>query len=241
MKPALDPHHYLWHHQSAKRQWLIALNITAVITCGLALDAKFGWLGQHLATAWTLLVWGGLYRIGSAEERRVLILCTIISGLGELVLSLIWGIYDYQFHNVPLFVPPGHALLMTLGLLFARKLPVAGAWLITILASVWACYAWIAGFDQFGVALGLIFLFCMAAGPAKMLYATMFVLALIMELYGTALDNWVWLAYAPGLNLKAANPPFSAGAFYGLLDLLVLAALMLWSKASPKAKVAAQI
>ena len=56
----------------------------------------------------------------------------------------------------------------------------------------------------------------------------MFVLALMMELYGTALGNWVWAAEAPGLGLTAANPPFSAGAFYCLLDLLVLLALKAW-------------
>jgi hypothetical protein len=29
----------------------------------------------------------------------------------------------------------------------------------------------------------------------------------------------------PGLGVGAANPPFAAGAFYALLDLLVLAAV----------------
>jgi hypothetical protein len=46
-----------------------------------------------------------------------------------------------------------------------------------------------------------------------------------MELYGTALGNWSWRTIAPGTSLTAANPPFSAGAFYCLLDFLVLAAL----------------
>jgi len=53
---------------------------------------------------------------------------------------------------------------------------------------------------------------------------------LTMELYGTALGNWSWQATVPWLKLSAANPPFSAGAFYGLLDLLVLAALTRWPK-----------
>jgi hypothetical protein len=59
----------------------------------------------------------------------------------------------------------------------------------------------------------------------------MVVLALTMELYGTALGNWRWAASAPGLGLSQFNPPFSAGAFYGVLDLIVLNALGLWRDA----------
>jgi hypothetical protein len=63
-----------------------------------------------------------------------------------------------------------------------------------------------------------------------MLYATMFVIALAMELYGTALGNWTWRSITPGLGITAANPPFSAGALYCLLDLLVLGAMKLLSR-----------
>ena len=52
----------------------------------------------------------------------MLVLCTLIAGFGEIILSLVWGLYDYQFSNLPLFVPPGHALLMTLGLITSRIL-----------------------------------------------------------------------------------------------------------------------
>ena len=76
-----------------------------------------------------------------------------------------------------------------------------------------------------------------------MLYATMFVLALAMELYGTALGNWTWVPTTPGLGITAANPPFSAGALYCLLDLLVLGAIRLWAShnttAAPSASSAA--
>jgi hypothetical protein len=117
---------------------------------------------------------------------------------------------------------------MTLGLLASRYVSLRAAWTIAALASAWAVYAWVAGFDRFGVALHGVFIICMFTGRAKSLYATMYVLALTMELYGTALGNWSWRATAPWLELSAANPPFSAGAFYALLDLLVLAALKAW-------------
>lgn len=221
------------------RLWLrsptsAALHIVLVITAGLALDAVFGWPGQYVAIAWTLCVWAWLYRIGGTEERRVLILCTAIAGFGEVILSLVWRLYDYQFANVPLFVPPGHALLMTLGLMLSHEFAKhkAGRGFQTILpwgAAIYAGFAWANGFDQFGAALFVVFAVCMIFSQAKMLYCTMFVIALIMELYGTALGNWSWVAMTPGLGISAANPPFSAGALYCLLDLLVLGALRIWA------------
>jgi hypothetical protein len=202
------------------------LHIVAVITGGLALDIVLGWPGQHLATLWACAVWVWLYRAGGPAERHSLLLCMLIAGAGEVVLSLVWGLYDYQFANLPLFVPPGHALLMTLGVLVAARLPVRATVLAVMLpGALYALYAWGADVDRLGAALFLVFAGCLAWGRDRALYSVMFALALAMELYGTALGNWTWRLVVPGLGISAANPPFAAGAFYALLDLLVLAAV----------------
>lgn len=221
----------LWSHVPPRTRTWMAFHIVAVITTGLWLDARLGWTGQHLATLWAVAVWAGLYRLGRREERMVLVLATVISGLGEVFLSLVWGVYDYQFHNVPLFVPPGHALLMTLGILVtaqfapnpARARRVVG--LVTAAGLAWGAYVWWGDIDRFGVVLFGLYAVCLWLGIARTLYAVMFVLALVMELYGTALGNWVWTATAPWVNLSAMNPPYSAGAFYCALDLIVLAVM----------------
>lgn len=236
----LLPHLRLW--ESAPK-WA-ALHIVAVIVCGLALDAALGWPGQYAAIFWTICVWGWLYKSSGAEERRVLVLCTLIAGFGEVILSLVWGLYDYQFLNLPLFVPPGHALLMTLGLITSRILlkHKAGRDFQAIFpwcAFIYAGFAWGMHFDQFGAVLFGVFGICMIFSRARMLYATMFVLALAMELYGTALGNWTWVPTTPGLGLTAANPPFSAGALYCLLDLMVLGAIKLWPPKQANVKPAA--
>ena len=235
-----DPHllhERLWRQAPKWVPWHILL----VIGGGLALDAAYGWPGQIAAIIWTLFVWGALFKVGSKDERRVLVLCTAVSGFGEVILSLVWGLYDYQFANVPLFVPPGHALLMTLGLISSQKMlnHKAGRAFQAIFpwgAFIYAGFAWTLGFDQFGALLFGVFGVCMLFSRARMLYVTMFVLALIMELYGTALGNWVWVSTTPGLGVTSANPPFSAGALYCLLDLLVLGAMKLLSPAAALTK-----
>ncbi len=214
-----------WTHISPRTSRWLMLHIVAVISIGLWLDIRFGWLGQHLATIWTIAVWAWLYRLGDRDERHILIIATVVSGIGEVFLSLIWGLYDYQFHNVPLFVPPGHALLMTLGLLVSRHIKPPAVMAITLLAAGWGAYVLAIDADRFGSLLFSMYAACIVfarTSASRALYATMFVQALVMELYGTALGNWFWHSPAPWVQLSAANPPFSAGAFYCVLDLLVL-------------------
>jgi len=53
------------------------------------------------------------------------------------------------------------------------------------------------------------------------LYASTFVLALALELYGTWLGNWTWAREVPFIALVTTNPPGLASAFYAVLDALV--------------------
>ena len=53
------------------------------------------------------------------------------------------------------------------------------------------------------------------------MYVTMAWLALLMELWGTYLENWTWADDVPWTGLTAWNPPLLVGAFYCLGDLLV--------------------
>lgn len=201
--------------------------IVAVLAGGLALDAGLGWPGQIAANIWVIAVFCWLWRRGASGDRRLLLFCAVIAGTGEVILSLAWGLYDYQFHNIPLFVPPGHALLMTLGLLIARRVPAWTVWLVPAVALPMVAVGWWQGWDTSGPILFGLFLACVAGGEARRLYATMFVLALLLELYGTWLGNWVWRPVVPGMSLTTTNPPACSGVFYCLLDLLVLGAMRL--------------
>lgn len=201
------------------------------------MDAAFGWPGQCAAIAWTTWIWGWLYVRGGKEERHALILCTLVAGMGEVVLSLVFGLYAYRFANIPLFVPPGHALLMTLGLIVSRRLVAPNGrrvfqpllrW-VPWVGLGYAVYAWRGASDQLGAALFGLFALCMVSKPERTLYTTMMVLALAMELYGTALGSWTWEGTVPQLGITSANPPFAAGAFYCVLDLLVLVGQGRWS------------
>jgi hypothetical protein len=195
--------------------------IVATIVVGLLLDQHWAG-GQWAVSAFTWLLLVVLWRHAAPERRPSLAACLVIATLGEVFLSLVWGLYEYRLSNIPLFVPPGHVMLFFLGMSIAERLPErSAAWVAALAAPLVAILAW-TGRDTLGPLLYAFFLLCLWISPSRRLYATMFVLSLAMELYGTWLGNWTWNANVPWLGLTASNPPLAAGAFYCVLDLLVV-------------------
>lgn len=196
--------------------------IVATITLGLALDQFWPGPGQHAATAIAWAVFVALWSRTAPGERPALFACLAFATAGEVFLSLVWGLYEYRLGNIPLFVPPGHVLLFYLGTRIAERIPEASvAWVAGLAGLLVAALAFV-GRDTLGPLLFAFFLACLWLSRSRRLYATMFVLSLAMELYGTWLGNWTWSARVPWLGLTADNPPLAAGAFYCVLDLLVV-------------------
>src|SRR6267378_2891778 len=106
-----------------KRVVLIVLTLAG----GLAADVWTDIAGQALVSVavWAVM----LYLLDRVEPalRCGLMACLMIATAGEIFLSLGWGLYAYRLGNVPLFVPPGHVLLLLLGLSLARRMPEAAA------------------------------------------------------------------------------------------------------------------
>lgn len=204
--------------------------LTLAIVVGLWVDQHFDWWGQ-LATnvaIWILYLWYVHHARGN--ERVSLLACLCYATAGELFCSLVWGLYEYRLHNVPMFVPPGHCLLFMLGTLCAPRLPRAMLWMVPAAAVLYAGSAAYLRLDTQGLLYVGLFLFCMVFGSNKRLYASMFVLSLALELYGTWLGNWRWAPIAPWTGLSSQNPPVCAGAFYCALDALVMLTLRRFTK-----------
>ena len=199
------------------------LLIVATLVGGLAADMYTNIVGQ---TVIGLIIWLTLFSLLSdvdRDTRFMLMACLVIATAGEIVLSLGWGLYTYRLDNVPLFVPPGHVLLLLLGLSLARAMPDGVALAIICGAGIYSLAAGAAGIDTLGVLLFGVLLTASVTMPRqRRLYASTFVLALALELLGTWLGNWSWARDVPGTPLVTTNPPLAAGAFYCALDALVV-------------------
>jgi hypothetical protein len=200
-----------------------AAGICGIIAAGLLLDQKFPFWGQIVTNVAVWLIFIAVLARVSRLQQASLVACVVYASLGEIFLSLVWGLYEYRLGNIPLFVPPGHALLFLLGTVLAPRLTDRLAWAVPLLAAPFVVLLGATGIDTFGAPLFALFLLCMVFGPAKKLYATMFLLSLAMEIYGTWLGNWTWSPQVAWLGATTLNPPLAAGAFYCVLDLLVTA------------------
>src|SRR5581483_1500169 len=188
---------------------------------GLPVDQYGGLAGQLALSVWTWGVFFLFLRGASPQRRAQYFACLAWSAAGELFLSLVWGLYSYRLGNVPLFVPPGHVLLLYLGLTAAPRLPRRVVAAVAIAAAAYATAAWAGRFDTMSVLLAALFLLCMASRENRSLYAAMFLLSTAAELYGTWVGNWAWHPNVPYLGLTSMNPPLAVGAFYCVLDLLI--------------------
>ena len=205
-----------------------AIIVIAFLVFGLAIDQHVPFWGQLLVSiaAWVLLLYW--ISVAQREQQIMLYACVVYATLGECFLSLVWGLYDYRLGNIPAFVPPGHALLLVLGLIITARTPDWVTWIVPGVAlPCVALLAWI-GVDTFGVLLFCLIVLCMVFNRSRKLYAVMFVLSLTMEIYGTWIGNWAWRVDVPWIGLTTTNPPIAAGAFYCMLDLLVMTTLRAW-------------
>ena len=119
--------------------------------------------------------------------------------VGEVTGSLIWGVYHYRLHNLPLFVPPAHGLVYLTGFSLAAGAAPPRAPLVAtaaVVAAGWGLLGLtvlprrdVAG--AIGVPLLLAFLW---RGRNRAIYAAVFLVVASLELYGTAIGTWRWAA-----------------------------------------------
>ncbi|TAN32557.1 hypothetical protein EPN29_07975 [bacterium] len=170
------------------------------------------------------------------EQRAQVWMCVVVATGFEIFGSLIWGVYRYRMHNLPLFVPPGHGLVYLFGLLFARTpvvlrhgrrvayaiLGAAGAWALaglTVLPLVSGRW------DLQGALCLPVFAWFVLRSPRWALFAGIFIATGALEIVGTSLGNWYWLPVAPWTHIPSGNPPSVIVGGYCVIDASVVLAL----------------
>ena len=181
-------------------------------------------LGLGVLT-WLVLL-AALSRV-SWERRAQTIAVVCFATIGEITGSLIWGVYHYRLHNLPLFVPPAHGIVYLTGLSVAAAFRGHARLLVVCAATL--AFGWgLAGLvvlpqrdvaGAVGVPLLLLFLW---RGRNRSIYAGVFLVVAALELYGTAIGTWQWSRTLPGLGVPDGNPPSGVASGYVWFDVMAL-------------------
>ena len=195
----------------------------AYLAALLAVDTQCTYAWQLALGGVTWLVLGGalvrLPALARAQALGVVLFATV----GEVTGSLIWGVYHYRLHNLPLFIPPAHGLVYLSGIAVARLVPVrrlvavaaTGAALWGLLGLTVLPRLDVAG--AVGVPLLLVFLW---RSRLRAAYAGVFVVVAALELYGTSIGVWHWARELPGLGIPDGNPPSGVASGYVWFDVM---------------------
>jgi hypothetical protein len=204
-----------------------AAAIAAYLAALLAVDTQVSLHEQFAlgALTWIVLV---LFARPLPSERRAQVAVVICAAtVAEVTGSILWGVYTYRLHNLPMFVPPAHGLVFIAGLSLSDALRRHRRVLVGFAAT--AATTWgvlglttlprIDAAGALGVPLLLAFL-CRSRTRAA--YAGVFLVVGALELYGTAIGTWRWAPALPGLGIPDGNPPSGVASGYVWFDVMAL-------------------
>ena len=207
-------------------RWLPLIGC-AYLALLLALDHYATYPEQLALGVLTWLVLGAALTRVPLERRAQALGVVAFATIGEVTGSLIWGVYTYRLHNLPLFVPPAHGLVYLTGLSLALAARRHTRWLVAtaaVAATTWGVLGLavlprrdVAG--AVGVPLLLLFLW---RGRNRAIYAGVFLVVASLELYGTSIGTWHWARDLPGLGIPDGNPPSGVASGYVWFDVMAL-------------------
>lgn len=216
---------------NAATQRFFALYFAIFTPLFLALDSTY--FAQHYFDARLLvniIIIGCFFKLLTAADSRLrkLMLIMVPLGLfGEIIFSLVLGLYEYRLNRIPLYVPFGHAAIYACGYLLK-----ASAWAKTndakmkkIFFIFFASLFLIAGLffnDIFSLIFGFLFFYRgLRRKGWNTLYYYVAIYVLIVEFSGTYFGVWQWQNLALGF-IPTANPPVGAVFFYIGADSVLL-------------------
>jgi hypothetical protein len=209
----------------------------------LAIDTQLGYHGQLVLGGLTWVVLLAALRPLPALARAQALGVVVFATIGEVTGSLVWGVYRYRLHNLPLFIPPAHGIVYLSGLALATVVPTRRLVALAAIGSVGWGIAGLTVLPRLDVAGALgVPLLCVFLWRSRFraAYAGVFVVVAALELYGTSIGTWRWATELPGLGIPDGNPPSGVASGYVWFDVMALlvAPLLVDASRSVRARLA---
>ena len=209
-----------------------------VLWLGLYLDSQLI-SEQYITNILVLITFLWIYKQVSKVVKQLMLYGLIVALGGELLFSLVFGMYTYRLENLPLYVPLGHSIIYATVYYFVKE-PLIQKYQNQIIKSLYIAIilystAWlIFASDVFGFLCMLIILWIFRRRPnTKLFFLIMFFAIVYLELVGTYYGCWYWpeIWFNKVSFVPSANPPSAISVFYFGFD---AGCLWFYKKFNPK-------
>jgi hypothetical protein len=215
--------------------WVSLLPLTFII-CSLdsaSLAARWPY-GQWAADAVMIAFYLWMAREAPPRLRAIMRYGVVIGAVGESLCSLVFGMYEYRLHNIPLYVPLGHPVIYGAVYHFVREPFVVRhkrqlSTLMLVVSVGYTLYWLLVAHDVFGAVCSAVFVWLvMVDSESRSFFLAMFLLVAFLEQVGTSFGAWLWYPQAFGrvALLPSGNPPTGISIFYFAFDGLCLLAYL---------------
>jgi len=205
------------------------LAMAAYFGVAFVLEPYGGRLGELAIGVVTWFVLIAAVRPLPSRERARVAGVVLVASAGEILGSLILGLYEYRRSGIPAFVPPGHGLVYLAGYRLmqsgiVRRHARAVVRFAVLGGAAWAVLGLVlaARPDAAGALAMVAMVAFLLRGREPVLFASMLLVVAALELYGTRMGTWEWASHWPLTDLPSANPPAGVAAGYCLFDALAL-------------------
>jgi hypothetical protein len=211
----------------AKYKYLhIYLPVFFILWIGLFIDSeivsKHFVNSQYITNILVLITFSWIYLKVTVKVKKLMLYGLILAFVGEVLFSLVFGMYTYRLENLPLYVPLGHSIIYA-GVFYITKEPILKAnkeliikflyILMIIYSTLWLIFE----NDVFGFICMLVIVFLFRKNPhTKLFFLIMFFMIVYLELLGTYYECWYWpeIWFDKIPFIPSANPPSGISVFY---------------------------
>ena len=205
---------------------LLALGIDSVAF------AKSYFDGRTLTNVLAITYFSLFFYASQSYLRKLMFCMVFLSYIGELLFCKLLGMYHYRTNFIPLYVPFGHAIVYASGFVLAESsfLMKRDAHFKKLFSFGFALLFLAVGIllrDVFSLIFGLLFFILMKRKKGQILYYTIALCVIFIELVGTYFKCWTWIPKTFNF-IPAANPPMGAVFFYAGGDVILVKIVSLW-------------
>jgi hypothetical protein len=222
--------------KNKKMQLFFASIFPFLVIIGLHTDSseflKNNFDGRNIINIVAVIYYILIFSTSDSTLRKLMFIMVPLSYIGELIFSNLLGFYNYRTESIPMYVPFGHAIVYSSGVIYSqtswsKKNEKVLKKIFFVCFSLLLLSVVILLNDQLSLIFGILFFLILKRKRWDNMYYFIAICVIFIELVGTYFRCWTWRPYIFN-TISTANPPIGAIFLYAGGDILLIKVTSYW-------------